>query len=115
MVGRYRVPALGLCGVDGVPRKRADQPLWRPVVKEDGHRWELVQREAFRLNQSSSWFQLTKMLTTRRRLPVLQVPQFKGLRGAAVIATLGHFRQDRVRSRCAPRDPEGVFQLVHRA
>jgi hypothetical protein len=27
-----------LYGVDGVPRKRANQPLRRPVVKEDDHR-----------------------------------------------------------------------------
>ena len=39
-----RIPALGLCGVDGVPRKRADQPFRRPVIKEDEHGQELVRR-----------------------------------------------------------------------
>lgn len=32
------VPALGLCGMNGVLSKRADQPLGRTVVKEDEHR-----------------------------------------------------------------------------
>jgi hypothetical protein len=30
-----RVSPFRLCRVDGVPRQRADQPLRRPVVKED--------------------------------------------------------------------------------
>jgi hypothetical protein len=35
-----RGPAFGLCGMDGVPRQLANQPLRRPVVKENEHRWE---------------------------------------------------------------------------
>jgi hypothetical protein len=31
-----------LCSVDGMPRKRADQPLRRSVIKEDEHRQEPI-------------------------------------------------------------------------